>query len=290
MDWIFEIIIICIFLATGVIYKDEIMAFVSRILECFSSQEKGAWKDILTLSDKTFIVSLSIAAIVLFIFFVLLAIVNYIKDNKASKRQDEERAKLKREEEERRLLFFKDFPLNEDDLGKLFKEVQEIIVLDESVKENYYIHANSKKKRAEWGVYVGKFFLRCSCTVSLYRCVKILRENGVAINSDPSCVSETENGEKVESFFIRKLSYPVARYDLGEAFHVLAFPILSIDDDGEDRGLYEFYLSTCGGDKEHMFNVDSNKCPIEEWESMIMERIDKYVNLSELNFPEEDNV
>lgn len=181
-------IIMVIFWVMITIFRDEISFYYSRILSRFFPELKVEEPPAISNFEKGVLI-VFVAAMVL---FIIGYIVNIILGYKASERYEEELVKTKKELAEKREALLKELSLDKTDAETLLKQVQRIEVLAEPVAENFYHHKNSTSDRNKWGVYVGRYFLKCNCTVETYRCVKLLRANGIWVKCDTTCIYEKD--------------------------------------------------------------------------------------------------
>ena len=172
-----QIIIIVIIAALTLIFRNEIEYYFTRILSQFAPELNGGVPAVLTTVEKIiFVLSIVIAVIVL---ICLIAYV--IRTYWESKIYNE----LRKKDEELKKLFTADYNVSE-----VLEQVERIELLPETVEENYYHHAKSTDDKTKWGVYVGHYFLKCNCTVATFRCVELLRVNGVPVMYDARCIYE----------------------------------------------------------------------------------------------------
>ena len=171
---IMEIVILVIVIATYFLCKDILINFISFLFPAIPDIEiQDIVENKIRYTIYGFIILYALLKVVFpFVEDAILSI-KYRKEAKAY--------------QERKEAF-----LAEINMPELLKEVSDIVILEESVKENYYHHPRSTENALEWGVYVGKFFLRCHCTVATFRCVKMLRNNGIPIKHDSTCIYEKE--------------------------------------------------------------------------------------------------
>ena len=112
-----------------------------------------------------------------FVYWIIYNIQAYIE----SKKYDKFLNKESEEFEERKKLF-----LNKIHIPQALEYIEDVIVLEFPVQENYYDHRKTVDSFANWGVYVDKFFLKCENSYALCRCVNTLRDHGIEIKYDSS--------------------------------------------------------------------------------------------------------
>lgn len=175
MPYIFIIIILIV--AFIVIFKDSITIVFVNILNHFFPDYIGISQVPLRQSTKESIVVLAMITCMCISTGIFIFIENKIKDRKYQKH--------KKEQEEIKTAFTAEF-----DVPGLLEQVEEITLLPETVEENHYHHARSTYDKSKWGVYIGRYFLKCNCTVKTFRCVKLLRLNGIPVAYDDKCIYE----------------------------------------------------------------------------------------------------
>ncbi|MBR4085901.1 MAG: hypothetical protein IKK33_16630 [Lachnospiraceae bacterium] len=183
-----NLLIMLILVVLVIVFRDEISFYYLRILSRFFPELQVEEPATFSAFEKGVLIVLIVAVILLIIGSVL----NIILGRKASKRYKEELARFQREQEEKRVVLLKELSLDKTDAETLLKQVQKIEILSEPVAENFYHHRNSTDDRDKWGVYIGRYFLKCNCTVETYRCVKLLRARGIGVKYDTTCIYEKD--------------------------------------------------------------------------------------------------
>ena len=175
-----EIIIFVILLTLISIFREELAGFFINIMYKIAPDAASE----LTVSGVAHRIEIFMYIIFAIMVLLILAcfILLWIGDIRAKMREDVEW----KEYEQRKAAFLSEFPISK----KIFASVEDVIVLEHPVEENYYLHTGVCKDNSKWGVYVGKFFLRCDCTARTYKVVESLRQAGVPIKSDTSCIYE----------------------------------------------------------------------------------------------------
>ncbi len=170
------------------VFKDEIMLCIGRFLIRFFPELEPELDNVVSPSLSLFEKGVLIFFIVLFVLFAIGCIINAIREN----REDKRAAVYREEQEEVRQMFLSEFALDKDIFEKSLKEIVSIKLLSEPVKENFYHYRNTTDSRSQWGVYIGRYFLRCNFTLQTIRLAKLLRANGIEVKRDLNCSFDKE--------------------------------------------------------------------------------------------------
>lgn len=185
-----NLIIVIIALVVLFIFRIEISIFVIRWINKVFPSLNIEEPAVSSMDGQVDIWLFLVSAIVVAVMIIILRVVECM----VSKKYRKEQARVREEIFENRRMFFEEVSIADKDAMEILLKQVKIVVLDEPVVENHYHHRNSTSDKNRWGVYVGRFFLKCDFTVATYRCVKLLRANGIYIKPDFACIYEKEEG------------------------------------------------------------------------------------------------
>jgi len=122
------------------------------------------------------------------IFMAIVSVLGFVwcmKDLVTKKKREAEYAQYLEEKENIRKLFLRRY-----NVPKVLEIAKDVQLHRPAVAVNRYEHSLSTSDESKWGVYVGSYFLPCSCTADTFKCVELLREAGVDIAKDERCLYE----------------------------------------------------------------------------------------------------